>query len=178
MFGPAWYGLVEKHNIRKPVNWSLADSFFAKAMSPAGNMLPSKKIAKPVGSVTGNGAEFTMNYMNMLVVLPSVKLEQVSETEITATYFYKAPWRWGQIYLMGFLTFYFCFSALFFLSVLIAFALGKYSILEALGGALISMGFAGVGVLIFAFFNHFRRDLLTKSKVKASELIEMIQVNE
>lgn len=144
LFGPIQKEIVETYSLKKKPNWKALTPLLVEDFSIAGNTLPSKNTALPVGKIffstaqvneqsmrsnskllqivsdirsifnpkamnkkvrhteqNGPGCEFTMDYKNMFIVIPTVIMYEHGN-DIIVKYFYKQGVKSLQYYWFGF----------------------------------------------------------------------------
>lgn len=117
-----------------------------------------------------------MNYMNMFMVIPSIKMVQINDHKVSVTYFYKAPWRWAQYYWMGFATIFTAIPLCIFLPVMLLVGIQEKMDWKELTLNLLGLSlFALVGLLFLGVGLYFRRDLMQKAQSKVQQFVSIIQ---
>lgn len=178
IFGPIRAEVRESIPFQGAADWQRLNGEFSSLYLPG--FLPSKKITKPVGKVVENGCDFTMNYLNMLIVVPSVTLRQAEDGTIEATYFYKGPWKWAQYYWMGFSLLIFLLGLFVVGTTLFGLLAGGREIESADLWATIILTpiFPLMGLAFIWFASYFRRDLMNKAKTKVTDYIRILEQGE
>jgi len=178
VFGPIGSVVQESIPFQGQPDWQRLNDQFVSVYMPG--FLPSKKITKPKGKISDDGCVFTMNYLNMAMVMPSVEMRQTESGNIEVSYFYKSPWKWAQYYWMGFSTLFFGIGLIMVLAIIagIFFNEGSDGASENLAQASMGLIFPLMGLAFIWFASYFRKDLLKKAKIKVSDYINILSESE
>ena len=174
VFGPINSETIESFELDQSPDWTRIDPHLETKLSKYGNLLPSKKVAPPKGKLVDDGLDFTMNYMNVFFVLPSVTMREADNNRVKVTYLYKAPWKWAQYYWMGFCTVLFILAILFSLLGLMEGLGSEASIIEVLGLTALGLFPGIIGALFLTLALYFRHDLMGKAKLKVADFIKIL----
>lgn len=175
VFGPIGSVVEERIPFQGQAEWQRLNGQFASSYLPG--FLPSKKITKPKGKILDNGCDFTMNYLNMLIVMPTVEMRQTENGSIIVSYLYKRPWKWAQYYWMGFATFFMSFGLIMVLIAMAGILFGGESSndpIAVLAGLIIPL----MGLAFIWFAAYFRKDLMNKARIKVADYIKIISESE
>ena len=174
IFGPITSETIESFELDRSPDWNRIDPHLVTKLSKYGNFLPSKKVASPKGKIVDGGLDFTMNYMNMFFVLPSVTMREADNNQVKVTYFYKTPWKWAQYYWMGLCTVLF-FAAILFSLLGLMEGLGRDAPTTEVLGLTVLGFFPGImGAFLLKFALYFRSDLMNKAKLKVADFIKIL----
>jgi len=226
LFDPIQNEIIESYPLKKKPDWKALLPLLADEFSIAGNMLPSKNIATPVGKILsrdilvkeqgmranskvlktvsdirsifvpgskyqeekrteilGSGCEFTMNYKNMFMVVPSVVMYE-NDNQIVVKYFYKQGVKSLQYYWFGLCAVMLSFIVFFFTIDIFGFLFFENELKITVNGELRRNDFfTYFGAMAFAFFIpslllgmalYFRRDLMNRARVKVQDFLDVI----
>jgi len=131
-----------------------------------------------------SGCEFTMNYKNMFMVVPTVVMYEKND-EIVVKYFYKQGVKSLQYYWFGFCSIFLSAIVIFTLIFpIFGFLFFEHDIIMTVDGELRSNDFFSyfgsvAFMLCFPFLLggmalYFRKDLLSKARVKVREFLDVI----
>ena len=175
VFGPISSPITETISIKRIPNWEMLEPYLQSNFDLRGNLLPSRKVAKPKGSVFNSGAEFTMNYLNAFMVLPSVSMSSLGDDQIEVIYSYERPWRWFQFYWMGFCTIFLGFSLLMLLlSISDVFFRPELAKEHFLTNCIGSIAFISVGSLLLWLGCWMRSTLMDKAKETVANFVKIL----